>query len=226
MEERHSRTKMVIGEQGLKKLAEAHVAVFGIGGVGGYAIEALARGGIGRLTIVDKDVVSVSNLNRQLVADMTTIGKPKTEVMCERLQAIAPECKVQIQNLFYLPETADQLHMRDYDYVIDAVDTVTAKMELISRCKESGTPIICCMGTGNKTDPTAFEVADIYQTSICPLARIIRRECKSRGITQLKVVYSTEVPISTGERTPGSVSFVPGVAGLILAGEVIKDLIK
>ncbi len=226
MEERHSRTKMVIGEQGLKKLAEAHVAVFGIGGVGGYAIEALARGGIGRLTIVDKDVVSVSNLNRQLVADMTTIGKPKTEVMCERLQAIAPECKVQIQNLFYLPETADQLHMRDYDYVIDAVDTVTAKMELISRCKESGTPIICCMGTGNKTDPTAFEVADIYRTSICPLARIIRRECKSRGITQLKVVYSTEVPISTGERTPGSVSFVPGVAGLILAGEVIKDLIK
>ncbi len=236
MKEQYSRTSLLIGEEGIARLRSSRVAVFGIGGVGGFAVEALARAGVGALDLIDSDTVSISNLNRQIIATYRTIGRYKTEVMAERIQDIDPDTKVRIYNCFYLPETADQFDFSDYDYVIDAVDTVTAKLEIILRAKAAGVPVISSMGAGNKMDPALFRVDDISRTSVCPLAKVMRRELKKRGVTGLKVVYSTEPPIQpkespseqpqAGRRSvPGSISFVPSAAGLILAGEVVRDLI-
>ena len=226
-----SRTANLLGEKAMEKLKNARVAVFGIGGVGGYAVEALARSGVGALDLIDKDKVSVSNINRQIIALRSTVGKYKTEVAKERIADINPECIVRTHNIFFLPDTADEFDFSAYDYVIDAIDTVSGKIALIQKAKEQGVPIISAMGAGNKLDPTAFEVADISKTSVCPLARIMRKELKKRGITHTKVVYSKELPQESGnfdEQTqkpvPASIAFVPSVAGLILAGEVIKDL--
>lgn len=227
------RTELLLGREAMQKLESSHVAVFGIGGVGGHAAEALARSGIGALDLIDNDTVSLSNLNRQIVALKSTVGRYKADVMKERIQNINPEAKVRALRLFYLPETADELDLGKYDYIVDAVDTVTAKLELAVRAKAAGVPLISCMGAGNKLDPTAFTVTDISKTSVCPLARVMRRELKKRGITSLKVVYSTEparTPLPCEEAdsrraVPGSVAFVPSVAGLIAAGEVIRDLI-
>lgn len=231
MNEKFVRTGLLLGESGLHRLEKANVIIFGIGGVGGYAAEALARSGIGHMTLVDKDVVSESNINRQIIATTKTVGRAKTEAMKERIAEINPQAVVEVRNCFYLPETSDQFDFTDYDYVVDAVDNVTAKLELVLRAKEAGTPIISCMGAGNKLDPTQFEVADIYQTSVCPLAKVMRRELKKRGVLELKVVYSKEEPIKNdapaedGRRsTPGSTAFVPSVAGLILAGEVVREI--
>ena len=235
MEEQFSRTAMVLGEDGLARLQKARVAVFGLGGVGGYVVEALARAGIGQLDLIDKDTVSRSNLNRQILATHETIGMEKTQAARLRVAAINPECQVCTHSLFYLPDTADALDLEVYDYIVDAVDTVTAKLTLIQRAMEAGVPIISSMGTGNKLDASAFQVADISKTSGCPLARIMRKELGKRGIRHLKVVYSQEEPrkptgweeeaAAQGKRQiPGSLSFVPGTAGLILAGEVIKDI--
>lgn len=240
MREEFVRTEAVLGAEGMKRLARARVAVFGIGGVGGHAVDALARSGVGALDLFDDDVVSRSNINRQLVATQATLGRRKTDVMRAHILDINPDCVVTVHNLFYLPETADRVDLSQYDYIIDAVDTVSAKLELVCRAQQAGVPIICSMGAGNKLDPTRFEVADIYQTSVDPLARVMRRELKKRGIRRLKTVYSREepsalrreiansaVPGRPGEnnkRAPGSLAFVPSVAGLILAGEVIKDL--
>lgn len=234
MRERFSRTESLLGAEAMARLANAHVAVFGIGGVGGHAAEALGRSGIGALDLIDRDTVSRSNLNRQAVALESTVGRSKAEVMRERILDINPEAQVRAVECFYLPETADSFDLSQYDYIIDAVDTVTAKVELIVRAKEAGVPIISCMGAGNKLDPTRFEVADLYKTSVCPLAKVMRRECRARGIDHVKVVYSKEEPIAVPQQkgedglfhkaVPGSVAFVPSVAGLILAGEVIKDL--
>lgn len=236
MEERFSRTERLLGAGAMERLRKSRVAVFGIGGVGGHAAEALARCGIGALDLIDKDTVSVSNLNRQMAALESTVGRPKATVMRERILDINPEADVRAVECFYLPETADQFDLGRYDYIIDAVDTVTAKLELIRRAKAAGTPIISSMGAGNKLDPTRFEVADLYETSVCPLARVMRRECRALGIRELKVVYSKEEPVTVPEEkgpdgrfhkaVPGSVAFVPSVAGLILAGEVVKDLIR
>lgn len=235
MEDQFSRTELLIGEEALKKLSLCRIAVFGIGGVGGYTAEALARSGIGALHIVDNDIVSLSNLNRQIIALHSTVGKYKTEVMEQRIKDINPYCNVTAFNLFYSPETADQFDFSQYDYVVDAIDTVSGKLQLVMQAKEAKTPIISSMGAGNKLDPAAFEVADISKTSVCPLARVMRCALRKKGINHLKVVYSRETPITPkgeaktipGKRqTPGSAAFVPGVAGLILAGEVIKDLIK
>ncbi len=227
MTETFMRTELLFGAEAMEKLAGARVAVFGIGGVGGYVAEALARSGVGTLDLIDNDTVSESNLNRQIIALRSTIGRYKTEVMRERILDINPQAKVQVHNCFYLPETAADFDFREYDYVVDAIDTVTGKIGLVMQAKEAGTPIISSMGAGNKLDPTAFEVADIYKTSVCPLARVMRRELKSRGVKSLKVVYSKEVarePLIKERKMPGSTAFVPSVAGLILAGEVIKDL--
>lgn len=245
-----SRTQLLFGADAMEKLAASRVAVFGIGGVGGYTVEALARSGVGAIDLIDDDRVCLTNINRQIVATRKTVGKHKVDVMEERILDINPRCKVRTYKCFYLPETKDQFDFREYDYVIDAVDTVTAKIALIMQANEAGTKIISCMGAGNKLDPSAFEVSDIYKTSICPLARVMRRELKKRGVRKLKVVYSKEKALRPLEdmsiscRTncicppgaerkctdrrdiPGSVAFVPSVAGLILAGEVIKDLIK
>ena len=228
-----SRTENLIGADGLQKLKKARVAVFGIGGVGGYVCEALARSGVGALDLVDKDVVSISNVNRQIIALHSTVGRLKTEVMAERIQDINPSAVVRTHNVFYLPETANEFDFSAYDYVVDAIDTVSGKIALAEQAKQSGTPIISSMGTGNKLNPTLFEVADIAKTSVCPLARVMRRELKKRGIEHLKVVYSKEEPLQngevdeqTGKAVPASIAFVPSVAGLIIAGEVIKDLIK
>lgn len=220
----------MIGRDALERLRTSTVAVFGLGGVGSYAAEGLARGGVGHLVLVDSDTVSSSNINRQLLALSDTIGQLKTEVMRERVLAINPQAEVKIISDFYLPDKADSFFVSDYDYLVDAVDTVTAKIDLAVQAKRRAIPIISCMGTGNKLDPTAFEVADIKKTSVCPLARVMRKELKVRGIDELKVVYSREKPLAAADnkepdRTPGSVSFVPPVAGLIIAGEVIKDLI-
>lgn len=233
---RFERTRRLLGNEALETLSKAHVAVFGVGGVGGFAIEALVRGGIGSIDVIDKDTVDFSNLNRQIIATEETIGKPKVEVMKDRILSINPECKVNAYQCFFLPETADEFDFSQYDYVIDAVDTVTAKIHLVMQSQKCGTPIISSMGTGNKLDPTAFQVTDIYKTSVCPLAKIMRKELKKRGVTKLKVVYSQEQPLKPEEdpndlegprrATPGSVSFVPSVAGLILASEVIKDLAR
>lgn len=235
MKEQFFRTEMLLGEGAIERLQKAHVAVFGLGGVGGYVVEALARGGIGALTLVDNDTVSISNLNRQILATHSTVGMTKTEAAKRRVLDINPDCVVRTYNVFYTPETADAFDFREYDYIVDAIDTVTGKLQLVERANEAGTPIISCMGTGNKLDASAFQVADISKTSMCPLARVMRKELGKRGIRHLKVVYSQEEVMTPkgweeeaaalGKRQiPGSVPFVPGTAGLILAGEVIKDI--
>lgn len=224
------RTQALIGEDAVKRLAECHVAVFGVGGVGGYICEALARGGVGHIDIFDADTVSESNLNRQIVALHSTISRPKVDVMRDRILDINPDCRVTAHQVFYLPDNADQFDLSGYDYIADAVDTVTAKLELVVRAQRLGIPIISAMGAGNKLDPTAFKVADISATSVCPLARTMRRELKARGIYHLKVVYSEEPPkVAAGagqHRTPSSISFVPSVMGLIIGGEIIKSLVN
>lgn len=267
MEDRFSRSRMLLGEEAMNKLAASRVAVFGVGGVGGYVVEALARSGVGEIDLIDNDEVVLSNLNRQIIATMDTIGRDKVDVMAERILSINPDAVVHRHKCFYLPETAGQFDFSAYDYVVDAIDTVTGKIQLILQAKEAGVPVISAMGAGNKLDPSAFEVADIYETSVDPLARVMRRELKKRGVKNLKVVYSREKPLQpaapcgfmqdpeeragghsdqkqteasgeeqtagAGEReeesrprrsTPGSLPFVPSVAGLIIAGEVIRDL--
>lgn len=230
-----SRTELLLGEEAVEKLKNARVAVFGIGGVGGYTAEALVRSGIGAIDIIDNDTVSITNVNRQIYATTDTVGRFKTDVAKERMKSINPDVTVNDYKVFYMPETAHFFDFTSYDYVVDAIDTVTGKIELILNAKKANTPIISSMGAGNKLNPTAFEVADIYETSVCPLARVMRRELKQRGVDSLKVVYSKEKPLtpkcaSTEEgierrSIPGSVAFVPPVVGLIAAGEVIKDII-
>lgn len=236
--EKFLRTEMLLGKEAIEKLKNARVAVFGIGGVGGYALEALVRAGVGEIDIIDSDSVSVSNINRQILATTLTVGEKKVDVAEKRAKEINPEVRINKYPVFYLPETAHQFDFKNYDYVIDAIDTVAGKMELIKRANECGVPIICSMGTGNKLDASAFEVADIYKTSVCPLAKVIRQNCKKLGIKHLKVVYSKEIPMpphetenkeqkgNTGRTSPASCSFVPPVAGFILAGEVIKKIIE
>ena len=224
-ENRFSRTEALLGEQAMEKLKKARVAVFGIGGVGGHVVEALVRSGVGAVDIVDSDKVCLSNLNRQIIATESSIGKYKVDVMKERILDINPEAVVNVHKCFYLPETKDEFDFSQYSYVVDAVDTVTAKIQLVMEAAEAGVPIISSMGAGNKLDPTAFQVADIYKTSVCPLAKVMRRELKKRGIKKLKVVYSREQPVVKNV-VPASVAFVPSVVGLIIAGEVIKDLVK
>lgn len=224
MEGQFSRTEGLLGEEAVKHLHNCRVAVFGVGGVGGFTVEALARSGVGIIDIIDKDTVCESNLNRQIIALHSTIGRDKVDVLKERILEINPKAVVNAHKCFFLPETSTQFDFSQYDYVVDAVDTVTAKIELVMACKETDTPIISSMGAGNKLDPTAFEVADIYKTSVCPLARVMRRELKKRDVKKLKVVYSKEEPAVRRE-TPASIAFVPSVAGLIIAGEVIKDLV-
>ena len=243
-----SRTELLLGKDGMDKLARSRVAVFGIGGVGGFAVEALARSGVGTLDLIDDDKVCLTNLNRQIIATRSSVGKYKVDVAAERVHDICPEITVNTYKCFYMPDTADQFDFSQYDYVIDAIDTVKGKLEIIMQAKAAGTPVISCMGAGNKLDPTAFQVADIYKTKVCPLARVMRYELRKRGVKKLKVVYSEEVPMRPLEdaaiscRTncicppgtrkctvrrdiPGSTAFVPSVAGLILAGEVIRDLV-
>ncbi len=220
-----SRTEKLIGPDAMKKLKASHVAIFGIGGVGGYVAEALARSGVFKLDLIDKDNVDLTNLNRQIIALHSTVGRPKVDVMKERILDINPKAQVKTFQCFYLPETCEQFDFSEYDYVVDAVDTVTAKLALISQAKKAGVPIICSMGAGNKLDPTLFEVVDISKTSVCPLARVIRQECKKRGIKDVKVVYSKEKPVIR-DTVPASCAFVPSVAGLIIASQVIKDLLK
>jgi tRNA A37 threonylcarbamoyladenosine dehydratase len=231
--EEFSRTAYVYGEDAIEKLNKSCVAVFGVGGVGGYICEALARAGVGHIDIFDRDSVSVSNINRQIIALHSTVGRSKVEVMKERIFDINPQCNVNAHHVFYMPENADEYDLSKYDYIADAVDTVTAKIAIIERAYVNGVPIISAMGAGNKTDPTAFEVADINKTSVCPLARVIRRELKARRIPHLKVVYSKEEPRKSGiideesgKSVPGSLPFVPSVMGLIMASEIIKDIVK
>lgn len=243
-----SRTQLVFGKEAMDKLKNSRVAVFGIGGVGGYTVEALARSGVGAIDIIDDDKVCLTNINRQIIATRKTVGKYKVDVAKERIEEINPDCKVTAFKTFYMPETADQFDFTQYDYVVDAIDTVTGKIALIENAKKAGTPIISSMGAGNKVDPTAFEVTDIYKTSVCPLAKVMRYELKRRGIKKLKVVYSKEKPIppiddmsiscrqhcicppgtarkcTQRRQVPGSTAFVPSVVGLIIAGEVIKDI--
>ncbi len=254
MEDQFSRTRLLLGGDALEKLKNARVAVFGIGGVGGYVVEALVRSGVGTFHLIDDDRVCLSNLNRQIIATRKTIGLYKVDVMKERILEINPDAEVHTYRCFYLPETRDRFDFTQYSYVVDAVDTVTAKIQLVLEAAAAGTPIISSMGAGNKLDPTQFEVADIYETSVCPLARVMRRELKKRHVEHLKVVYSREKPVSpraeeapeggreeaslfgesseaesmhTGRRQiPGSAAFVPSAAGLIIAGEVVHDLIK
>lgn len=244
MAEQFSRTELLLGKDAIDRLAHSRVAVFGVGGVGGYVCEALARSGVGAFDLIDNDKVSLSNINRQIIATHKTVGRYKTEVMKERIMDINPEAEVRIHECFFLPENAGQFHFEEYDYVVDAVDTVTAKIELVLRAQEKGVPVISSMGAGNKLNASAFRVADIYETKVCPLAKVMRRELKKRNVEHLKVVYSEEEPIkpvygNTGQAAeneegvagsvsrravPGSVAFVPSVAGLIIAGEVVKDL--
>ena len=216
----------MLGKENMEKLAAARVCIFGIGGVGGYAAEALARSGVGHLELVDNDVVCLSNLNRQIIATHQTLGQYKVDVMKERILSVNPAAEVVVHKCFYLPETRERFDFTKFDYVVDAIDTVAGKISLVLQAEASGTPVISSMGAGNKLDATAFRVADIYQTSICPLARIMRKELKKRGVKKLKVVYSEELPVtlSSHRSIPGSVAFVPSVAGLIIAGEVVKDL--
>lgn len=248
MLDQFSRTQLVFGKEAMDKLKASRVAVFGIGGVGGYTVEALARSGVGAIDIIDDDKVCLTNINRQIIATRKTVGKYKVDVAKERIEEINPDCKVTAYKTFYMPETADQFDFTQYDYVVDAIDTVTGKIALIENAKNAGTPIISSMGAGNKVDPTAFEVTDIYKTSVCPLAKVMRYELKRRGIKKLKVVYSKEKPIppiddmaiscrqhcicppgtarkcTQRRQVPGSTAFVPSVVGLIIAGEVIKDI--
>lgn len=225
---RTERTELLIGEAGVNSLALAKVLVFGAGGVGGYVCEALARAGVGMISIVDNDVISESNINRQIIATYGTLGMEKVKVMEQRILSINPGCKVSTYGCFYLPDTqeAAQFDFTDYDYVVDAIDTTSAKLDIICRCKEAATPVISSMGTGNKLDASRFEITDISNTSVCPLAKVIRKELRDRGVKDVKVLYSKEEPVKTGSRTPGSISFVPPVAGLLIAGEVIRDLLK
>jgi len=236
MENQFSRTELLIGEEGLNKLKNAKVAVFGIGGVGSYVVEGLARAGVGTLVLVDNDEVSVSNINRQIIATHKTIRKPKIEVAKERILEINPDAKVEIYKEFFEP-TSREIFNESFDYIIDAIDTVTGKIELVIRANKYSVPIISCMGTGNKLDPTKFEITDINKTSVCPLAKVMRKELRARGIKKLKVLYSKEEPIKINKSqeleknesrkvSPGSISFVPSVAGLIIAGEVVKDIIN
>ena len=235
MSEIFKRTQMLLGEDALKKLEKSRVAVFGIGGVGGHAAEALVRCGIGKIDIIDNDTVAESNLNRQIIALHSTIGKSKVEVAAERFIDINPQIKINARKCFYLPEKNEEFDFSNYDYVIDAIDTVTGKIGLIMECQRLGVPIISSMGTGNKLDPTMLKISDIYKTSVCPLARVMRNELKKRGVKKLKVVYSEETPIipqnedreNDGQRrsTPASCSFVPSVAGLIIASEVVRDIV-
>lgn len=245
MSNQFERTELLLGEEGMKKLANSRIAVFGVGGVGGHVVDALVRSGVGAIDIIDHDTVSLSNINRQLIATLSSVGKYKVDVMYDRIMDINPECKVTVHKCFYLPETKDQFHFEEYDYIVDAIDTVTGKVALVMQAKESNTPIISSMGAGNKLNPTMFEVADIYKTSVCPLAKVMRHEMKKRGVKKLKVVYSKELPITPIEKqkenknndnldttggfkkaTPGSTAFVPSVVGLIIASEVVKDLVK
>ena len=245
-----SRTELLIGPDSLQTLRQSKVAVFGIGGVGSFTVEGLVRAGVGKFVLIDDDCICLTNLNRQLHATRKTVGKPKVEVMKERILDINPQAEVTTFQQFYLPDTAEGLLAADYDYIVDAIDTVTAKLDLVQRAKEKNIPIISCMGAGNKLDPTRFEVTDIYKTSVCPLSKVMRKELRARAIPSLKVVYSQEIPLTpremddsdcstgcicppTAARTctvrrqiPGSISFVPSVAGLIIAGEVVKDLIR
>lgn len=233
MREELQRTGLLLGREAVEKLGRAKVAVFGVGGVGGYAVEALARSGVGTLDIFDKDVVSVSNINRQIIALHSTVGRLKVEVMKERIADINPDIAVNAHACFYMPENAGEYDFSEYDYIIDAVDTVTAKIEIVMQAQKAGVSVISSMGAGNKLNPDQFEVSDIYDTSVCPLAKVMRKELKKRGVKSLKVVYSKEEAKTPAERIkedgrralPGSVAFVPSAAGLILAGEVIKDLI-
>lgn len=231
MLDKFSRSALLLGDDGMERLRNACVAVFGVGGVGSYVVEALARSGVGHLILIDPDTVSVTNINRQLPATTRTVGRLKTEIMKERILDINPEAKVDIINEFYLPDVADKFFIADYDYMVDAIDTVTAKIDLVLQAKERNIPIISSMGAGNKLDPTRFEVSDIYKTSVCPLAKVMRQKLKKLGVKKLKVVYSKEEPIRAiaedggmKRAAPGSVSFVPSVVGLIVAGEVIKDI--
>ena len=234
-----SRTRLLLGNDAMEKLHNAKVAVFGLGGVGGYVVEALVRSGVGTLVLVDHDTISPTNINRQILATQDTIGQDKAEAAARRVLSIDPNCQVTAVKKFYGPDTASEFDFTQFDYVVDAIDTVTGKLALVTAAQAAGTPIISSMGTGNKLDPTKFQIADISKTSVCPLARIMRKECAKRGIKHLKVLFSTEDPIPSdpeaisleelpeGRRAlPGSVAFVPSVAGLIIAGEVIKDLIK
>lgn len=225
MDGQFSRTAAMLGDAAVERLRASHVAVFGVGGVGGFCVEALARAGVGKLTLLDGDRVAESNLNRQIIAAHSTIGRMKVEVMKERILDICPDTEVDARCCFFLPGQSEEIPFADFDYIVDAIDTVTAKIELVVQGERQGVPVIACMGAGNKLDPTRFEVADIYATSVCPLAKVMRKELRARGVQALKVVYSKEEPVRTSlGRIPGSVSFVPSVAGLILAGEVIKDL--
>ena len=222
--DRFQRTRRLIGNKALEMLKASKVLVFGVGGVGGYVCEALARAGVGGIDIVDKDVVDITNINRQIIATTDTIGLPKVEVCRQRMLSINPEIRIEAKQCFYLPEKASDFLFEEYDYIVDAIDNVTAKIDIICRAKQAGTPVISSMGTGNKLDPTRFRIADIEKTRVCPLAKVVRKELKKRGIRGVKVLYSEEEPVRTGIRTPASISFVPPVAGLIIAGEVIKDL--
>ena len=227
MENQFTRTEMMLGEDAVQRLSSSRVAVFGVGGVGGFAVEALARAGVGELHLFDSDRVSITNINRQIIALHSTVGRLKTELMCERIADINPGAKTFSYPIFYGEDTARGVDLSKFDYVVDAIDSVRSKILLICEAKAAGVPIISSMGAGNKLDPTRFEVADIYKTSVCPLARVVRTELKKRGVDSLKTVYSKEPPVlkrNDGERAPGSLSFVPSVAGLIIAGEVIKDI--
>lgn len=223
MKEQFSRTAQLLGNENVKNLFDKHVIVFGVGGVGGYVVEALARSGIGKISIVDNDVVNESNINRQIIALHSTVGMQKVEVLKNRILDINPECQVFVYNQFFLPENSNDFDFSIYDYVVDAVDTVTAKLEIIKKSKESNVPVISSMGTGNKLNPMGFKVSDISKTKVCPLARVMRNELKKRGISKVKCVYSEENPVIQTQ-TPASVAFVPPVAGLLIASEVVKDL--
>ena len=225
MKEQYSRTALLFGEAAVERLRASRVAVFGIGGVGGAAAEALARAGVGEIDLIDSDCVSESNINRQIIALHSTVGRPKTEVCAERIADIDPDTRVNLHNMFFLPENCGEIDFSAFEYVIDAIDTVSGKLSIIECAVRAGVPVISSMGTGNKVDPSALRVSDIYKTSVCPLAKVIRKGLKDRGIKDVKVLYSREEPVRTGLRTPASVSFVPSAAGLIIAGEVIKDLI-
>ncbi len=228
MKEIFMRNGKLFGEEGLNVLADSHVAVFGAGGVGGYVVEALVRSGVGHIDVIDKDTVDITNINRQIIATMDTIGRDKTEVICERAHSINPEVDIKGIKCFFLPETAEQFDFTQYDYVIDAIDNVTAKLEIVMRCQEVNTPVICSMGTGNKLDPSKLQITDIYKTSVCPLARVMRRELKKRNVKKLDVLFSTEEPLVPliEPRVPGSTAFVPSSAGLLIASYVVRKLLK
>ena len=224
--EQFSRTERLIGKENLEKIKNKNIIIFGLGGVGSYVAEALARCGVGKMTVVDKDTVDITNINRQIIATDKTVGMNKTDAMEERVLSINPNVKIDKYNLFYLPETADEINLSDYDFVVDCIDNVTAKLELICRAKKAGVPVISSMGTGNKLHPEMLEISDIGKTSVCPLARVMRRELKNRGIGKLPVVYSKEEPVKTDSSVPGSTSFVPPVAGYLITSYVINQLIS